>query len=311
MIDKSWKVKVLKKVFGNDYFLNGDEFVSNCVFCKHHKKKLSINLVDDKWHCWVCGKKGQSLVPLIRLIGETSELKEYFEESQKVSLLLDNKKEAEKKAYDIPKLPNEFKSLSNTSKSPYYSSFVNYVKDRGFTFDDILLWKLGYCDEGEYKNRIIIPSFDEYGDLNFCVGRAIYNSRLKYKHGEFDKDIIFNDYMIDWSKSIILTEGPFDAMKAGQNAIPLQGCNISKNSKLFKKIIMKGVDVYFALDADAFEKQLQIIEKFYFYGINSFYVSLHGKKDVGEMTRDEFIGAKSKAFHINSSLDLLKLRIFS
>jgi DNA primase len=308
MLNKSWKVKILRKVLGNDYFLKGDEFVSYCPFCKHHKKKLSVNLIEDKWHCWVCGKKGQSLTPLIRLLGEVSELKEYIEASQKISFL---QKQEQKKEFDKPVLPSEFKSLSETSRSFYYKTAIKYIEERGFTFDDILFYKLGYCDDGDYKNRVIIPSFDEYGDLNFYVGRAIYKNFMKYKHESLDKDIIFNDYIIDWTKPIVLTEGPFDAMKAGKNAIPLQGSNISTASKLFTKIVMKGVDVYFALDADVFNKQLSIIENFCFYGINSYYVSLNGKKDVGEMTKQEFTKAKENAFQINSSLDLLRLKVLS
>ena len=44
--------------------------------------------------------------------------------------------------------------------------------------DDILKHNIGYCDEGKYSNRIIIPSYDSDGQLNFFVGRDFYKSKL-------------------------------------------------------------------------------------------------------------------------------------
>ena len=43
---------------------------------------------------------------------------------------------------------------------------------------DILKYNIGYCDDGLYSNRIIIPSYDSDGQLNFFVGRAFFNSKL-------------------------------------------------------------------------------------------------------------------------------------
>mgnify|MGYP003316622101 CR=1 FL=1 len=38
------------------------------TFCHHHKPKLQISLLSQKWHCWVCDKKGRSLYTLLKLI---------------------------------------------------------------------------------------------------------------------------------------------------------------------------------------------------------------------------------------------------
>lgn len=300
------KLRALRQVLTDEQLLKGDEAVFYCPKCQHRKPKLSVNLVTDNFNCWVCGFAGKTLVPILRLKGETPDLQEYRKE-------LDERwgkgpTEPEKK-YDIPILPEEFRSLSTPSRSPYQHQAMEYLAQRGVTADDILRMKLGYCEDGEYKGRVIFPSFDEYGELNFFTGRAIYKGPLSYKHGNFCKDIIFNEYLVDWTEPVVLTEGPFDALKAGENAIPLQGCRLNADSKLFRKVVTSGADTYFAMDTDAFRKQLDIIRLFLAYGVNCFYVSLHGRKDVGEMSNAEFLLAKEKATPVRSDVDLLKLRI--
>lgn len=304
------KLRALQRAFDDRGYEKGDEL---SFFCPKHPARagrsigqLHVNLKTDWFNCWSCGWAGKTLVPLLRLRGNTEELQEYLQELEERR----GKKEVKpEKKYDPVVLPDEFKSLSAPCRSPYQKAAMAYLAQRGVSYDDILLWKLGFCEDGEYKNRIIIPSFDEYGELNFFTGRAIYENPLKYKHGNFDKDIITNDYMIDWSRPVTVTEGAFDAIQAGENAIALQGSILSEGSRLFRKIVTSGVDTYFALDSDAFKKQLQIIELFMSYGVNAFHVNLFGKKDVGLMTKHEFQEAKRLARPIRSETDILRIRI--
>jgi len=170
---------------------------------------------------------------------------------------------------------------------------------------------LGYCSDGEYKGRVIIPSFDSNGELNFFVGRKIYDHvGLSYKHGNFDKNVIFNDYLVDWDEPIILVEGPFDAMVAGDNAIPLQGTIMSDESVLFAKIVTSRVPVYLALDSDARIKQLDMMGLLLDYGVEVRYIDVerYGYDDVGEMTTEIFSGLKNDAFAVTSKLDALRIR---
>lgn len=234
------------------------------------------------------------------------EWKEYTE-----SLEIFKHSEKPKKQYDQPQLPEEFRTLSKDWKTPYYNSAISYLSQRGISRSDILLWKLGYCEEGEYRNRIIIPSFDETGTLNFFTGRSFYDGVSRYKNGNFCKDIIFNDYLVDWKKPIVVTEGPFDAFKIKDNVVALQGNILTGGTKLFSRIVLSGVDVYFAMDSDAYEKQLRIIEELISYGIECRYINLHGKKDAGEMTHEEFEAAKNHSFLVRTEMDLAKLRIYS
>jgi hypothetical protein len=297
------KLRAIRQTLGREQITKGDEIVFICPRCKHRKPKLSVNLVTDRFHCWICEFSGKTLLPLLAQGSE--ERKDYASELEAVL----GKREVPKQQYDVPVLPDEFRSLSNHSRSPYYGQAMEYLASRGITSDDILRFRLGYAEEGEYKHRIIIPSFDRYGELNFFTGRTFYVGPISYKHGNFCKDIIFNEYMIDWTKPVTITEGAFDSIKAGENAVALQGSILNEGSLLFRKIITSDAQVYFAMDTDAFKKQLEIIELFLSYGVESHYVNLFGKKDVGSMTKEEFRLAKDRSELVRSSSDILKLRV--
>ena len=137
-------------------------------------------------------------------------------------------------------------------------------------------YNLGYCSEGVYQNRVIIPSYDSVGKLNYFVGRDFYNSTLKYKNPPIPKDIIGFDLYVNWSLPIILVEGVFDAMSIKGNAIPLFGKTILPN--LEKKIVEKKVNsIFIVLDGDAFNDAIQMIEKFTDNGISVNFVKLDGQ----------------------------------
>lgn len=298
------KARAVVRVLGEPELRKGDELVFFCPRCSHKKPKLSINTRTDRFHCWICQWSGKDLLPILRVRGETDDVRVYR------SYLGDEPvKEQVERKYDTPTLPDEFRTLSRVWRSPYYIGAMDYLSSRGIEMEDILRWKLGYCEDGEYKNRVIVPSFDTDGELNFFVGRAFYGNPRSYKHGNFNKDIVFNELMVDWSEPVTVTEGPFDAMKAGENAIPLQGSFLRRDSVLFRRIVTSGRDVYFAMDADAFEKQLDIIGKFVNYGVRCLYVPMAGRKDVGEMTRDEFLARKAKAVPVESTFDILKAKV--
>jgi len=286
-------------------FKKGAEHVFFCPHHSHHKAKLSVNLDKDTMHCWICGWAGKTLFPIFRMVGG-EDLQLYLN-----SIGKKRDTDEEDKKYDTPLLPEDFRLLvSSIGNNPYRRAAVNYVRSRGLSDLDMLRFKLGYCESGEYRYRVIIPSFDANGELNFFVGRKFYDHiGLSYKHGNFDKDIIFNEYLIDWDEPVILTEGPFDAMKAGTNAISLQGTILRQDMKLFHKIVSSGTKVYVALDADANKKQLGIITALMEHDVEVLSVSLGGAEDLGAMTKEEISSAIVHARPVGSKFDMLRLRV--
>ena len=104
---------------------------------------------------------------------------------------------------------------------------------------DILKYRIGYCTNGLYNGKIIIPSYDANGSLNYFVGRAYYDTDYKHKNPNASKDIVGFELHINWNMPIILVEGAFDAIAIKRNAIPLFGKTISNTLK--KRIVEKGV----------------------------------------------------------------------
>jgi DNA primase len=305
------KIDALRSVLGEESFQRGDECIFFCPKHSHHKPKLSVNIATDHFNCWICGFKGQNLKPLLFFKGSSAAATEYSESIER-SISATSFDDKNKTSFQRPYLPLEYKSLSVRDSSPYREHAIQFLKRRGIGDSEILRYKLGYCTEGEYNGRIIIPSFDSNGEINFFVGRKYYDHiGLSYKHGNFDKNIIFNDYLIDWDEAVTIVEGSFDAMAHGShNTIPLQGTILNENSLLFAKIVTSGVRVYLALDCDAEAKQWKIMDSLTNYGVpvSMVRVGLYDFVDPSEMNNEQFTRACAEALHIDSTIGKLRWR---
>jgi DNA primase len=146
-------------------------------------------------------------------------------------------------------LPDEFIPLWKQSKLSEYGIAMSYLKSRGVTMDDILRYNIGYCERGDYEKRILIPSYDKGGDVNFFAARAFYDSAYKYMLSPWPKDIIGFELFINWNEPVTLVEGTFDAIAVRNNAIPLFGTTMS--DKLKERIVLSGMGrVNVVLDSD-------------------------------------------------------------
>ena len=97
----------------------------------------------------------------------------------------------------------------------------------------------------------------------------------------------------------MLVEGVFDAIVAGENAVPILGSTLKEQSKLFQKIVQNDTAVYFALDPDADSKAYKIMQKLLQYDVDVYKVDLTGFADVGEMTMGQFQERKGQATWVN------------
>lgn len=301
------KTSLLSSALG-EYRRSGDELLFFCPFCQHHKRKLSVNLKTNNYKCWVCDERGKNVRRLLKTRLTHSQLYEWDKLNNVVDLTqLDDNifQEQITTLEEVIQLPEEFVSLANKNL-PLSSKFaMRYLLDRGYTKEDIVMWKVGYCSNGEYEGRVIIPSFNENGDINYFVARSYADKFPKYMNPKVSKDIVFNELYLDWNKDIILVEGVFDAMKA-KNAIPLLGSTLNQKSNLFKKIVYYEPDVYIALDPDAEKKASQLIENLIQYDLNLYKIDVSGFGDVGEMTKEQFEEAKKEAQHISDDWVLEK-----
>lgn len=181
-------------------------------------------------------------------------------------------------------LPKEFKQLYFKPKgvNPYYNLAIHYLTKRGITQADIVKYNIGYCEDGVYGGRVIVPSYDENGDLNYFIARSFYDDeKMKYKNPPISRDVIVFDGMVNWNEPITLVEGVFDSFSVKRNVIPLLGKFLL--SKLKNKILEKGVkDVTIMLDSDAVEDSTKHTDWFMKNGVRVRNI-IPTDKDAGEM----------------------------
>lgn len=222
------------------------------------KHKLAVNYKKGIFKCWVCNYQNNmygKIPKLIKRYGNKRLLKDY--------LLLKPEDDYKRNESDlIPteiKLPKGFKELSKcTGKEYKYHEAYYYLIDRGFTDEIIEKYKIGYTTTGRFRFRVIIPSYDELGDLNYFVARAWDKwVKPKYNNPTAEKDlIIFNENKVNWDSTIYLVEGAFDHIVI-PNSIPILGKNLS--TRLYNMIMTKArVDIVILLDEDAYDNAIKI-----------------------------------------------------
>lgn len=269
---------LLELVLGPGTKTSGDNYAYFCKFCNHRKKKMEINLANYKFNCWVCGVKGTSIVSLFRKLKVEEEILNKAKELTKYT----SKSFVEEIRSDHISLPTNFISLNKKQNIPEYNHAVSYLRKRGITKRDIMKYNIGYCETGEYKNMLIIPSYDSSQILNYFISRSFYkDSNVKYINPKTSRDIICFELFIDWNQPIILTEGVFDAMAIKRNCIPLLGKYLLPELK--NKLLQKEVsNIYICLDRDALNESLNIAKYLIANGKSVYIVEL-GDQDPSEM----------------------------
>ena len=277
-------LQLLESVLGKGKPTSGNNIAFFSPFTSHYKPKLEIDINtthdgENAWHCWISDKKGRSISSLFKQMNLP---KQYHEQLQKIVESSRYRSNTEVKKTETIALPAEYIPLWKTKNTPDFRNAIAYLKKRGITIFDILKYRIGYCEAGDYSGKIVIPSYDCDGQLNYFVSRAFYSAdKFKHKNPKVSKDIIGFDLLINWNEPIILCEGAFDAIAVKRNAIPLFGKIIQP--ALQKKIIEKRVrDIYICLDADALRNALSIAERFMAEGLNVYFVEL-AAEDASEL----------------------------
>jgi DNA primase len=300
-MDNTALLFLVESVLGKGQSTSKGNFAFKCPFCTHHKNKMEINLRtttkrENFWHCWVCGAKGKTLLSLFKKIkapqGKINELN---------ILIIPAKKDNH--TSDILEFPKEFISLSNTIEDKIAQieakHAIKFLKKRGITQDDIIKYNIGFCKEGKYEGRVIIPSYDEDKKLNYFIARDYKDATpQKYKNPPVSaKDVIGFELYINWDAPIILVEGIFDALTIKRNVIPLFGKVI--HGKLMEKLVKSSVNrIYIALDADARRDALKQAEMLMSYGKEIYLVEMEGK-DANEIGFEKFLNTIEQTVPLN------------
>jgi len=190
--------------------------------------------------------------------------------------------------------------------------------EREISVEDIYKWKIGFCKSGKHWERLVFPSFNANGICNYYATRAVSPKQtVPYLIPDdvSKNDIIFNELNIDWNEVVKLTEGVPDAIKIGDNVIPLMGKSLADDSEVLRKLCIYDPTVWICLDTDRTKKgyvnrSIKLAEKLLSYGLTDIWIiDPFPFKDFGEIPKiliPEFMENKKK---INSKFDLLFLEL--
>lgn len=267
-----------------------------CPVCNHKNRKLEINFDStsinfSSFACWVCHFKSKSVITLLKKLKTHSQI---ISEVKDILGKSNNKFKSEYTPEEIIELPKEFISLNNINNLDKLTQIqakhaLKFLHTRNITNEDIIKFNIGFCKDGKYEGRVIIPSYDNNGIINYYIARDYSDiSSRKYKNPPISvKNIIGFELYINWNAPIILCEGIFDALTIKRNVIPLFGKVL--HEKLMTKLVKSEVDrIYIALDDDAIKDALKHCEKLMSYGKKVYLVEMKGK-DANEIGYENFL----------------------
>lgn len=240
----------------------------NCPWCADekggwdNKYNLEVSFSLGKYHCWSCGASGQ-ISRLIKQRGGKSMADEYFRIVNDIR---------ESRFYDLEmfkdfgdnvlegrylKLPKTFKKIDIENCRD--NELVAYLEKRKITQSIIDYYNIGATtwdeEDWSWRNRIVIPSYNTIGDLNFYLGR-LYRERDKcrkdkYKNCDLKKNnIVLHEDKIQWDADIYLVEGGIDSIYY-PNTIGMMGKFITKDTALYESLMEKAnANVIICLDGD-------------------------------------------------------------
>lgn len=258
-------LNILQKYLGAGEKKKGDNYAFICPFCRHHKKKLEVNIASGVWNCWVCPAKGTTLKVLLNKLNVKESYSFHYSVAKKTT------------TSSHVFLPQEYKPLLFEDTIETRAALI-YLKNRGLTREDILKYKIGYCSSGPYSNCIVVPSYDRTGSLNYFVAKNFRTG--KYINTSASKNIIFFDMFINWNEEVVLVEGVFDVFAVQRNCVPILGKYMSKKLKV-AIVESKAKNYYVCLDGgkQELEDAQDIIKYITSIGKNVFHVKLPPEKD--------------------------------
>jgi DNA primase len=263
-------VEILEGVLGKSkkHYREKSQISFDCPVCSYDikgldkgdgKGNLEINYESNVYKCWACSETNNthgSIHKLIKQYGTKSDIKKY---KLVTPDLIDNYRKEEIKI--LEGLPKEFQPLSIETFTEGYRKSMEYLQKRNIGLETIKKYNIGYCENGDYGGRVIFPSYDIHGDVNYFLGRSYDKySKLKYKNPDIPKsEIIFNENLVIWDSNIYIVEGVFDHIVV-PNSIPMLGKVMSEN--LFIRLVKKAeCKVIILLDSDAHNDAIKLYKR--------------------------------------------------
>jgi hypothetical protein len=269
----------------------------NCIYsdCPNPFKHLYFNTEKGIGFCHRCNRptniknliayhKGVSFKEAELIINGTGQKKAEMLFSKIKKLSKDGLLKREEKEEDtFIQLPEGFIPFSSGDY------IFPYLEKRKISYDISCNYGMGFCKEGRWRDRLIVPIFME-SVLRGFVARSIYdppadlsktgkkiwsrmNRYIKVLNpkGFNSSRLIFNYDNID--EEMIITEGIFDALRCGKRGVALFGKHMSNfQEELIRR--KKPRRVYIMLDNDAYEDAKGLAKRLAESCLNVYLVNL-------------------------------------
>lgn len=241
------------------------QYQFNCPWCAEEngrpdgKYNLEVSFSLGKFHCWSCGHAGP-ISRLIRQKGGKSLFDEYtaiikdIKESgyYDLEMFSDNADISEERYLRLPKTFEKIDISKCRDKE-----LKAYLEKRRITQELIDYYNIGRTtwdeEDWTWRNRIVFPSYNSIGELNYYIGRTYRSKdkRNKYKNCDADKNkIVLHEDKIQWDADIYLVEGAIDCIYY-PNSISLMGKTLSRTTELYNKLKEKAnANIIICLDGD-------------------------------------------------------------
>jgi hypothetical protein len=276
------------------------------VTCPHcDKAKLWVLTVDrddirsPAWQCFFCGDSGRTALSLVRRLEDCDtfaalELIAKFQKGNEPLIdlrrLVEDRLMGEVELWNdndvvIP-LPDEFIAYgSDVPRLPYFMQ-------RGIGPKKAHRYGIGWCDDGYFANRMIIPAHRD-GKVVFFVARYMKAKPPKgvkktlYPKGAKPGRHLFNYDRARFCETIRIVEGVLDAVHVGKSAVATFGTSLSQYQL---ELLMRTAasEIIIMWDRDAIDKARALADR-----LSDLWrvrvVELPDARDPDEHTKDELL----------------------
>ena len=304
--------EVIYKHFSNVLEL-GDDFRVVCIFHKDNDPSLSIDKETGMFFCFGC-ETGGDFSKLLRALGE-KDIDAKIHALENWSDIMDKimGKVEDEESLRHP-MPESFMPFRKGQKD---SRYFKYMSDRRISLNTLRYFGAGYVPKNQfynrYRDRIVIPVFDEDGKMLFPEGRSViegpniakYMRPKKSKKGTMlSKNVLFNYNNVKMFSYVVLVEGVFDVLTLwGEWKIPSVA---SFNPVLSNKqvgLLSSFEKIYICFDNDkagkvGMEKAINGCDRAIGLsgkGIELFHVKMRKGMDPNKMDYDSFMVRMNRA----------------
>jgi len=226
---------------------NGDEArVKNCVFCDR-ARTLKVNLETGRFICFNedCMERGKftRLVQAIEECTREEAIRTVMDLAKGITRARHSLEHLAERLDEMEEEPTEIPTGKPPTDHPLPAEFIpcfedgrwripEYLSERRVRRATLKKWGIGYCEEGPFENRIVVPVLCD-GSRSF-VARKIdgYGPRYMTPGEGWDDRLLWGYDKIAKGARVVAVEGTFDGMRVdsyGHPAVAYFGQQLGKH----------------------------------------------------------------------------------